>query len=499
MWIVDHQMNLEASETFGRAYARIPLAPNKSIICANAATLAWDEVIRPENLNFIIGNPPFSGSRKMDKSQKEDLRVATRGFSKYKSLDYVCVWYFKAAQIMAQNNKIQTCFVSTNSVTQGLIASLLWRAQATDGLRIKFAHQSFRWTNKAKGVAQVHCVIIGLSFSVPESCTLYEYEAQDGEPIPRIVPFINPYLLPYDVPVIAPSQQPISPIPGMSFGNMPDPAKLLVYEQEDATRMIEADKSIQAFFLPAFGATEALQNRPRQALWLKDVSPSVQRQSALLDKIVSEIRSARLVGARPENANLGGAFAQITQNPNEPFLLIPRVFVAKLRYIPCVYLEPGNVSLDSALVVPNAPMWLFALLVSDLHLVWLDTVGGKMKSDYRYSKELVYNTFPLPGNLEINHLAKLEDLGREILKVRSHFSASPLADLYHKNSIPSELNKAHSILDKYVFGLYGLPSSSDTEAIARELLEIHHSRFQYSIEELVYSESNEEPDLQDED
>jgi hypothetical protein len=476
MWLVDHQMNLEASEKFGRTFVRLPLPSNSTIKHLNAARCDWNSEIDPEKLSYIIGNPPFSGSRKMKPEQKEDMRLASFGFKKYKSLDYVCIWFFKAAHLVSANPKVQVAFVSTNSVTQGLISSLTWSAEIMRDMKIRFAHKSFRWSNKAKGIAQVHCVIIGFGIQQSNVRTLFEYEGEEGDPIPRSVKDINPYLLPCDLPPISPSQVPASGIPEMDFGNMPDPAELLVYEKEVCSAMIASEPKLSEFFRPAYGATEALQGMPRFALWLEELTPSQQREIETLDRIVIAIRAMRLKGSRPENASLGGAFAQITQRPNAPFLLIPRVFVAGLSYVPCSYFDAGVVSLDSALVVENAPKWLFSLIASSVHLNWLDTVGGKMKSDYRYSKELVYNTFPIPSNLDETSKNLLEGHADRILEARSHFPDSSLADLYNKSSIPRGLHQAHQKLDKFVLGLYELDGNLSEEDISIRLLSLYKSK-----------------------
>lgn len=474
MWLVDHQMNLEASEKFGRAFVRLPLPSNSTIKNLNAARCDWAREIDVDRLSYIIGNPPFSGSRKMEPEQKEDMRVASFGFKKFKSLDYVCIWFFKAAHLLSLNPTIQVAFVSTNSVTQGLIASLTWSAPIMQGVQIRFAHRSFRWSNKAKGIAQVHCVIIGFGVEGAHVCTIFEYEGEEGEPIPRTVEVINPYLLPFDLKVVTPLTEPTSGIPKMDFGNMPDPAALLVYEEETYLAMIESDPRLSEFFRPAFGASEALQGKARYALWLEGLSPSIQRAIPTLDRIVLGIRAKRLGGARPENEALGGSFAQITQRPDSPFLLIPRVFVAGLRYVPCSYFEAGVVSLDSALIVEDAPKWLFSLIASRIHLNWLDTAGGKMKSDYRYSKELVYNTFPMPRELGTESKQILEEHADRILEVRGRFVDSTLADLYNNSSIPKELLQAHQRLDKYVFSLYELGGDLTEEQISKRLLDLYH-------------------------
>ncbi len=472
MWLVDHQMNLEAGEKFGQAFLRLPLPSNSSIKNINAARHDWSQEVNLSRLSFIIGNPPFSGSRKIDSEQKEDIRIATHGFKKYKSLDYVCIWFFKAAELVSQNPRLGVAYVSTNSVTQGLIASLMWSAPIFAGIKINFAHKSFRWTNKAKGIAQVHCVIIGFSGVGSKNVTLFEYENEEGEAIPRRVEAINPYLLPFDVPVIQPSMAPVSDIPEMVFGNMPDPAELLVYDLERYLSLVASEPRLRAFFKPAFGAKESIQGEGRYALWLANLTPAQQREITLLNQIVTAIREKRVKGARPENASLGGAFAQVTQSPDSPFLLVPGVFVAGLRYIPCSFFPAGTVSLNSALVVPDAPKWLFALISSSLHLIWLDTVGGKMKSDYRYSKEIVYNNFPLPPRFNEAEKHTLENFADQVVGAREMYPDSSLSDLYNKSSMPHRLNKVHQDLDKFVFKIYGVADASTEEEVSRALIEL---------------------------
>ena len=469
LWLTDHQMNLEASEKFGKSFVRLPLPSLDTIALADATQISWNDVVPLSELDFIIGNPPYAGSRVMNSEQKEGLRSASGDLRNYKDLDYVCSWFFLAAQAMAAEPRIRTAFVTTNSVCQGLVCSIMWPRLLSMGIEIEFAHLPFRWSNKAKGVAQVHVIILAFSVSPKRPKLLFSYEEKDGDPIPKSVVNISPYLLDTGNYTVSRKVSSQFGLPASVFGNMADPVPLLVMSQDKAKEIVAKDPRIDKYLMPAWGAKELLSNTPRVAYWLDGISPAEQKSIPMLDDLVSQVRASRMKGARPNNASLGGRFVQISQDPSKPMLLMPRHFVEKMAYIPMIFLPAGNTSLDSALAIPGGEKWLFGILSSSLHYLWMDVVGGKIKSDYRYSQELVYNTFPVP-NLDSQTKGKLQDLSEKILKTRLQYSDSKLSDMYDRNSMPNNLKQDHIQLDNFVLKLFGLNrESSDAERIEKLL------------------------------
>lgn len=468
LWLVDHQMNLEASGLFGRSFVRLPLPDLSSIRIENAATVDWAG-LTPE-LNYIIGNPPYSGSRRMSADQKQDL--ASSGAKNHKSLDYIAIWFIKAARLMALHPRVKTSYVATNSVSQGLLATLLWPQLLELGSQIDFAYRSFPWRNNAKGIAQVHVVIIGLSTLPRATRQLYEFEEGNPDPIRREVANINPYLIERSDNVVVQSEtMQRFGLGEMVIGNMPDPAELLVYSEDQAKAMILEEPRIAKYLKPAWGSSETLQGKPRFALWLDGIPPADQRQVKLIDEIVKQVRAARLKGSRPGNADLGGRFAQVPQPIDMPFILIPRHFVSSLRALPAAFFEPGNVSLDSALTIPGGTKWEFALLSSRAHFVWMDGIGGRIKSDFRYSKTITYNNFPCP-ELDDSDRLTLTKSGDLILEASREYPSSSLADLYASSSVPVKLAKAFAHNDRVVEKIYGIAEDADDQQVLNTLLDI---------------------------
>lgn len=339
------------------------------------------------------------------------------------------------------------------------------------GVEIEFAHLPFRWTNKAKGIAQVHVIIVAFSMGPKRPKIVLSYEERDGEPIPKSVGNISPYLLDTKNYTVSRKESSQFGLPASVFGNMADPTPLLVISQDKAKEIVAEDPRIDKYLMPAWGASELLSTTPRAAYWLDGISPSEQKSIPILDHLVSQVRASRMKGARPKNASLGGRFAQISQDPSKPMLLMPRHFVEKMAYIPMIFLPAGNTSLDSALAIPGGEKWLFGILSSSLHYLWMDVVGGKIKSDYRYSQELVYNTFPVP-TLDSQTKGKLQALSEKILKTRLLYSDSTMSDMYDRNSMPRDLEKDHVQLDNFVLQLFGLDRESSNGERIVKLLEL---------------------------
>jgi hypothetical protein len=472
LWLTDLQMNLEAGARFGQQYTRIPLTEGAHIHNANALTTPWNDIVPAAELDFILGNPPFNGSRTMVREQKEQVRAVARGIREAGLLDYVAAWYLLAAEYTAANPAIQVAFVSTNSISQGEQPGIIWERLFALGCTINFAHRTFRWSNDARGVAAVHCVVIGFSRTAVKPKQIYSYIDIGGEPVLTIVDRINPYLVDGADTLVRNRQKPISAVPRMSFGNMPADGGNLILSPAERDELLAEDPTAAPYVLPLIGAAEFINGKMRYCLWLEGVSAGAVRSHPQVFERVQKTREVRLVSARPKLADVSSLFAQITQRPDVPFLLVPRHSSENREYVPMGFFPAGNVGHDSCLVIPDADPFHFAVLTSRMHMAWLRAVGGRLKSDYRYSKDIVYNNFVWPASTEAQRLA-LATGARAILDARAVEPDSTLADLYDPAAMPGSLRKAHHAVDAAVDRLYRMkPFDDDVQRVAH-LLELH--------------------------
>ncbi len=471
MWLTDHQMNLEAGRKIGHEYSRLPLTEGAHIVHANALTTDWSSVVRPEDLDFIFGNPPFLGSRTMDKGQKADLRAIARGFPQAGFLDFVTGWYILADRMMTQNPAIEAAFVSTNSISQGEQPGILWPKLYANGNHITFAHRTFRWMNAARGVAAVHCVIVGFARTARSPALLFDYPDIAGEPVLDLVEAISPYLIAGGEFVVSNRQEQIKGAPRMSFGNMPADGGHLLLTRGERDDLIRTEPEAEKWVKPCIGARELIQGEERFALWLEGVTPAQLRALPRISARIAAVRDERLGSARPQLADIPHLFAQRTQDPGEGAIVLPSVSSERREYVPISMVPPGVVVTNLCLVIPTGDVDLFALLTSRMHMDWLRTVGGRLKSDLRYSKDVVYNNFVMPA-LDDEKRAVLAANGRAILEARSLYPDSTLADLYDPTTIPVELRRAHIANDEYVDRLYSAGGFSAPDERVAHLLRL---------------------------
>jgi hypothetical protein len=474
LWLTDHQMNVEASRELGHAYTRLPLTEGANILHANALTTDWSTVIEPEELDFIMGNPPFLGSRVMNKGQKAQLRAVSKGYRQAGFLDFVVGWYILADRMMDQNPSIETAFVSTNSITQGEQPGIFWPKLYENGNHITFAHRTFQWTNQAKGIAHVHCVIVGFARKPRLVKQLFYYPEIFGEPVLHLAETINPYLIDGrgSEHVVANREEQISGAPKMSFGNMAADGGNLLLSASERDALVGAEPGAADWILPCLGAQEFLQGRQRFALWLQGSTAGQRNALALVKARVEATRQIRLHSSRPELADTPWLFAQITQDPHRAFLLVPRASSSNREWVPMGFFDGGVVATDACLTVEGADDYLFGILTSRMHMDWLRVVGGRLKSDYRYSKDLVYNNFVFPDATE-EQRSKLAELARGILAARASEPDGTLADLYDPTNMPAPLRRAHRLVDEYVDKLYRQESFANEEDRAVYLLALN--------------------------
>lgn len=460
LWIAESQM---LEETKDIVFANIDFLPLKSytnIVEGNALEIDWETVVSKDKLSYIIGNPPFLGYSLQSPKQKADLLsvYVDENGKPYKTagkIDFVSAWYFKASQIM-QNTSIRTALVSTNSITQGEQVASVWKPlYERFGIHIDFAHQTFKWNSEAKDKAAVHCVIIGLSCVEFKDAKLLF----NGENI-ELVDELNPYLRSGKTVFIENISNPICPVTKMTTGNRPADGGHLIIEAEEYADFIRREPKAQKYIKRLTGAAEFINNKDRYCLWLVDVSPKELRSMPLVMERIELCRQARLAGApdRQKLADTPSVFRE-TKNPKQ-YMVVPRVSSENRRYIPIGFLDENTIPTDSATIIEDATLYDFGILTSNVHMAWMRTVAGRLKSDYRYSAKIVYNNFPWPEVTEAQK-EKISKTAQAILDARALYPESSLADLYDELTMPVELRRAHQVNDKAVMEAYGMTKIVD--------------------------------------
>jgi hypothetical protein len=494
MWLTEHQMNIKFSQTFGKYYARIPLKESAKIVCANSLQMDWAELLveskpmieekpaftskkhkdkpskitkkelfdtnndtqttlpeKPKQYNYILGNPPFIGKQEQNVTQKIDVERTFAGYNGIGVLDYVACWYLKAAQYI-KGTKIKCAFVSTNSITQGEQAGILWNILFKKyRVKIHFAHRTFAWKNEAKDNAAVHCVIVGLAnFDTPKK-KLFDYLDIKGEPTEKEVSNINPYLSEGNDLIVLKQKKPLVNVPEISFGSMPNDGGHLLLTNEEKNELLAKEPQAKDFIRPLISAKEFLNGETRWCLWLTDIEPQQLKKMPLVHARVKAVEKYRQASERESTQKLAEKpmlFAEIRKQEGE-FIVIPRVSSEHRRYIPMLYLTNGYIVSDSCLFINNANKYIFGILNSSMHMTWVKYIAGRLESRFRYSNEIVYNNFPFPSPTE-KERAKIEACANKILEVRALYPNTSLADLYNKTLMPSALTDAHNALDKAV-------------------------------------------------
>lgn len=453
LWMMDHQMNLRVRNAFGQYFVRIPLKTAPSICFANAIPMHWEELVPPKELSYILGNPPFVGFTYMSPSQKTDMTLV---FPEIKMLDYVACWFKKAAEYI-QGTKIEVGFVATNSICQGESIAPLWKMLFEQfKISINFAHQTFKWSNEARGKAAVYCVIIGFSQIARTSKKLFIYKTVVSEPQEIEAQQINAYLVDAPNIMVESRNKPLQPdvIP-MVYGNKATDGGFLIFNDKDYKEFIQKEPLAQNFFRQYVGSDEFINNTKRWVLWLVGCSPNDLRKMPLVMKQVESVKEFRLNSkkkATQNKASIPYLFDEV-RHPDTNYLLIPRVSSERRYYIPIGFMDKKLISSDANHIIPNATLYHFGVLTSAIHMAWTRYVCGRLEMRYRYSKDIVYNNFPWPEPNE-KQKAAIEIAAQEVLDVRTLFPDSSLADLYDPNTMPKELLKTHEKLDRLVEKAY---------------------------------------------
>lgn len=462
LWIAESQMMKETENVIHISLDFLPLKSYANIIEANALQLDWESVVPKENVNYIMGNPPFIGASMMTKKQKSEAVAIFGKIKLSNSIDYVGAWYHKAAAYI-QSTQTEVAFVSTNSITQGEQVAPLWKKLIEDyKIQINFAYRTFKWDSEAKEKAAVHCVIIGFSGNqIKKIKKLYL-----GKSIVHTVNNISPYLLNSPNILISSKSKPICDVPPMFLGNKPTDGGNFIIDAVEKKEILNKEPDLEKFIYPYIGATEFINNKIRYCFWLKDAAPIEICKSKELSKRVEAVREKRLASsAKPtrEKASTPQLFFFISQ-PNTDYLLIPSTSSENRRYIPIGFMTPDIIASNSVTIIPNATLYHFGILTSNVHMAWMRTIAGRLKSDYRYSTSVVYNNFPWPSpTAEQRKL--IENTAKTILTTRSVYKDSPLSIIYGpKMHLFSEVYKAHQLNDRAVMQAYGLSVKDTSEA-----------------------------------
>lgn len=516
MWLTQHQMDLVAGEAFGTYFKHLPLQDSAHIRHGNALRLDWETFVPPTQLNYILGNPPFVGAKMMNSIQREDFAIAAKGVANAGLLDYVAAWYIKAAQYLsgskegfaspgklqfadadfagkstraqraraqsaiednfvafdqadaAARERIRCAFVSTNSISQGEQVGVLWSELFRRGVSIQFAHRTFKWANEAPGKAAVHCVIVGFGRATAASRRLFEYVEVDGAPQEITARNINPYLVDGPDVLISRRDRPLCNVPEIGIGNKPIDGGYYLFNSAEKQEFLAKEPGAEPYFKRWLGAEEFINGLDRWCLWLGDTPPQVLAVLPESRKRIEAVRAFRLGhGLNKRSMERKKEPPKSTQKlaakptrfhveniPKDSFLLIPSVSSERRAHIPIGFMTPDTLASNLVLIIPEATTFHLGILSSTMHMAWVRSVCGRLKSDFRYSAQIVYNNFPWPVQLTDVQRGAIETCGQGVLDARSAHPGATLADLYDPDTIPPNLAKAHQVLDRAVDAAY---------------------------------------------
>jgi len=476
LWLTDHQMNMKVGEEFGLYFARIPLTSSPQVIHGNALELDWAKIVPPGQLGYILGNPPFAGSKYMSQQQRTELARVSGGIRGHGILDYVSAWYFKAVDyiygrrgddtqlqqtleglpVENANPAIRVGFVSTNSITQGEQVGVLWEWMLEQGMHIHFAHRTFQWRNEARGQAAVHCVIIGFGADDRADKTLFDYLDPRAEPQARPADNINPYLVDAPDVVLRSRSRPICNVPAIGIGNKPIDGGNYLFTLEEKQAFVEREPEAERWFRRWIGSREFINGIERWCLWLGDCPPEQLRRMPLCLERVEAVRRFRQASKSAPTRKLADTPTRfhVENIPDSEYLVIPKVSSERRVYIPIGYMNEDVLSSDLVFVVRSVSKYHFGIISSTMHMAWLRNVCGRLKNDFRYSAGIVYNNFPWPDPVSDKLRERIEQRARDLLAARERHPDAALADLYDPLTMPADLLKAHQALDRAVDTAY---------------------------------------------
>lgn len=506
LWLTDHQMNLKVSEEFGQYYARLPLKKAPHIVHGNALQLDWQDVVPAWRLSYLLGNPPFVGSKMLDDKQRAEVAAVFSDLKGAGVLDYVACWYRKAAEYMANSivgfdsaqptirslsgveGNIRAAFVSTNSITQGEQVGILWPDLLRRGVRIQFAHRTFQWSSEARGKAAVHCVIIGFGLQDVADKWLFDYDTPKSEPHAIKAANINPYLVDGPDVVLQSRSKPLCSVPEIGIGNKPIDGGHYLFTTEERDAFLKLEPAAGKWFRCWLGADEFINGYERWCLWLGDCPPDELRKMPEAMKRVAAVRQVRLASKSAPTRKIADTPTRfhVENMPKGNYLVVPKVSSERRVFIPIGFMSPETFCSDLVFIITNATLYHFGILSSTMHNAWMRAVCGRLESRYRYSAGIVYNNFPWPEPNEKQQTA-IETAAQAVLDARARYMPTPfgsgfdfaqstpqraepvdqrtepvgersrtatLADLYDPLTMPPDLVKAHQALDKAVDAAY---------------------------------------------
>ena len=461
LWISEAQMMAETEQIIHHDIDFLPLRSYANIVEGNSLWIPWETVCPKEELDYIIGNPPFVGARLMSEEQKADMEAIFGG--KWKNLgniDYVGAWYKRAADYM-KGSSVQAALVATNSISQGEQVANLWQPLFAEGIRINFAYRTFRWDSEAQMKAHVHVVVVGFSY-VDRARLLF-----DGGQV-MAVGHINAYLLDAPDIFIYSRTNPLCSVPRMGIGNKPIDGGNYLFEKEEMEGFVRREPRAEQYFHPWYGSVEFIHRKPRYCLWLGDCSPKEIKEMPLCYERVEKVRQLRLESKSAGTRKLADTPTKfhVENMPDGDSIIVPSTSSERRRYVPMGFIPKGNLASNAVLLLPNATLYHFGILESNVHMAWMRAVCGRLKSDYRYSKDIVYNNFPWPSPTP-EQQERIAQSGQAILDARALYPDSSLADLYDPTLMPRELLQAHRQNDRAVMAAYGFSTKmTESECVA---------------------------------
>lgn len=474
LWISEDQMMKETMNIIHQTMDILPLKSYANIVEGNALTMDWNDLVDKNELDYIMGNPPFVGGMMMDREQKEQIKSIFGNISGVGEIDYVTAWYKKSAEMMNENPNIVTALVSTNSISQGMQPAIYWKyLRDKYDVDIVFAYSTFKWESEAVMKAAVHVVIIGFTnINNEKKRDKFLYTSDTA----RKVSYINGYLIEAGDIYIESRNKPICDVKEMNFGNMPRDGGAFILTEEEKDWLIKNEPITKEWIHLYLGAREFINSKKRYCLWLEGVEPNLLRNSASVMKRVESVRDMRLSSkakATQKMAETPTLFAQRTQKIGKPFIMVPRVSSENRKYVPIGFLPGDIIASDAALIITDADIYDFGILTSNVHMSWMRAVAGRLEMRYRYSKNIVYNNFPWPV-LDDYHKRRIEKSAQMILDARAIYPSSSLADLYDELAMPPELIKAHQENDARVMKAYGFDweNMSESDCVA-ELMKMY--------------------------
>ncbi|MEG0842998.1 MAG: DNA methyltransferase [Romboutsia sp.] len=471
MLLMKHQIDTLVSNYFGMNLIDFPIKDSANIVHGNALRIEWESIVTKDELSYIIGNPPFIGARWMSKEQKLDLLDIFENSKGAGNLDYVCAWYIKAAK-MVQFTNIRVGYVSTNSIVQGEQVYALWHPLMDKyNIHIDYAYRTFVWSNEAKGKAKVHCIMVGFSHMYSGKKIIV---TSNGDIIQA--KNINAYLVDGENTFVMRRTKPLCDVPEMGSGNKPIDGGNYLFTEEGKNEFVKQEPKSQKWFRPWLGSAEFINGYQRHCLWLGECPPSELRKMPLSMKRVEAVRKFRASSSSAPTQKIADTPTRfhVENMPNGEYIVVPQVSSERRRYIPIGFLKSDVLCSDKLRLIPNASLYLFGILTSNVHMAWNRAVCGRLKSDYQYSKDIVYNNFPFPDVTE-EQKEKISNLAQKILDIRSKYTTSSLADLYDPLTMPPDLLKAHQNLDKEVCKAYGTIWKYEEDCVA-DLMKLYKEK-----------------------